>query len=108
MGDGFRVDLSALTDAYEGVHATIESMGKRQVSDIDAPADAFGHDRLADAVADFCDRWNDGVSNLVEDAKEISGRLAQCLHAYRQTDEAARAHLEGIVQCTNGEDPAAE
>lgn len=108
MGDGFRVDLSALADASEGVQATIEAMGQRKVGDIDAPSDAFGHDRLAETVADFCDRWNEGVNNLVEDAEEISGRLAQCLQDYRQTDEAAQAHFEGIIQSSTGDDPAAE
>lgn len=106
MGDGFRVDLPALTRAAEGVQETIDSMNKQQVSDIDCPAEAFGHDRLATTVADFCDRWNQGVGNLTEDAKEISGRLAHCVQVYRQVDEAAQAHFEGIVQ-SPGDNPAA-
>ncbi|MBB5156457.1 hypothetical protein [Saccharopolyspora phatthalungensis] len=87
---------------------TIDAMNRRKVSDIDCPADAFGHERLVTTVAEFCDRWNTGVRNLTDDAKEISGRLALCVQVYRQTDEAARAHFEGIVQRTTGEDPAAE
>ncbi|TDD48997.1 hypothetical protein E1288_20980 [Saccharopolyspora elongata] len=106
--DGFRVDLTALTHASEGVRDTINAMNRRKVSDIDSPADAFGHDRLATTVADFCDRWNEGVSNLTEDAKEISGRLDHCVQAYRHTDEAARAHFEGILQRAGGDDPAAQ
>ncbi|MEV0052632.1 hypothetical protein AB0H34_19275 [Saccharopolyspora shandongensis] len=49
--DGFRVDLTALTHASEGVRDTINAMNRRKVSDIDSPADAFGHDRLATTVA---------------------------------------------------------
>lgn len=108
MAGGFRVDLVALTDAADGVRTTLEAMRKRPVSDIDAPADAFGHARLAATVADFCDRWNEGVTNLVADAEEISGRLDHSVHAYRQADEAARAHVEGLLQRGSGEDPAAE
>ncbi|MCA1186164.1 hypothetical protein LCD36_06855 [Saccharopolyspora sp. 6T] len=48
------------------------------------------------------------MSNLVEDAEEIFGRLAQCLQDYRQTDEAARAHFEGIIQSSSGDCSAAE
>ncbi|MEV6228004.1 hypothetical protein AB0L88_09020 [Saccharopolyspora shandongensis] len=106
--DGFRVDLTALTHASEGVRDTINAMNRRKVSDIDSPADAFGHDRLATTVTEFCDRWNEGVSNLTEDAKEISGRLDRCVQAYRHTEEAARAHFEGILQRAGGDDPAAQ
>ncbi|MEY8042171.1 hypothetical protein AB8O55_22385 [Saccharopolyspora cebuensis] len=105
--DGFRVDLTALTDASDGVRDTIDSMNKRSVSDIDCPAEAFGHDRLAATVAEFCGRWDHGVANLVDDAKEVSGRLAHCVQVYRETDEAARAQMEGVVQRAAGDDPAA-
>ncbi|SDY00441.1 hypothetical protein SAMN05216215_1018110 [Saccharopolyspora shandongensis] len=106
--DGFRVDLTALTGASKGVRDTIESMNDRKVSDVDCPADAFGHDRLATTVDEFCNRWNEGVTNLTDDAKEVSARLDYCAKAYLQTDEAARAHFEGIVQRTGGDDPAAQ
>lgn len=106
MTEGFRVDLSALSSAAEGVQETIDSMNKRQVRDIDCPADAFGHDRLATTVANFCDRWNLGVHNLIDDAQEISGRLAHCVQVYRQTDAAVQAHFEGMVHAP-GDDPAA-
>ncbi|MCI2424030.1 hypothetical protein MOQ72_42185 [Saccharopolyspora sp. K220] len=78
------------------------------MSDIDCPAEAFGHGRLATTVAEFCDRWNQGVVNLADDGAEIAGRLAQCVEVYRLTDEAVRVHFEGIVQRVAGDDPAAE
>ncbi|PKW14300.1 hypothetical protein [Saccharopolyspora spinosa] len=108
MTDGFRVDLPALTQASEGVNETIESVRKQPVRDIDCPVDAFGHDRLATTVAEFCDRWDQGVVNLADDGAEIAGRLAQCVEVYRRTDEAVQAHFEGVVQRLTGEDPAAE
>lgn len=93
MVEGFRVDLTALTNASEGVKETIVSTNRKPVSDLDPPAETFGHDRLATTVTDFCDRWNQGVTHLTEDVKEISGRLDQCVQDYRQTEEAAHAHL---------------
>lgn len=108
MGDGFRVDLSALTKASEGVDETLNSIAKKRVRDIVSPAEAFGHARLATTVAEFTDRWDQGVTNLTQDGQEIAGRLAHCAQVYRETDEAARAHLEGVVVRSAGEDPAAQ
>lgn len=104
--DGFRVDLTALTRASDGIRETIDSTNRKPVSDLDPPAETFGHDRLASTVTDFCERWNQGVGHLAEDAKEISGRLQQCVQQYRQTEEAAHAHLHGMIQRPHGEDPA--
>lgn len=108
MPDGFRVDLSALQNASEGVNETIESVRKQPVRDIDCPADSFGHDRLATVTAEFADRWDQGVVNLADDGAEIANRLTQCVEAYQRTDEAVRAHFEGIVQRQAGDDPAAQ
>lgn len=108
MVDGFRVDLTALGHASRGVRETIEAMNRKPVQDLDCPAEAVGHLRLATTVSEFCDRWDAGISNLADDAEEISGRLEQCVHDYHRTDEAARAHLEGIIARASGEDPAAE
>jgi hypothetical protein len=107
MPDGFRVDLTALQQASEGVNETIDSVRRQPVSSIDCPAEDFGHGRLATVVAEFCDRWNQGVANLADDGAEIAGQLVQCLDVYRRTDEAIQAHFEGIVQRVAGEDPAA-
>lgn len=108
MVDGFRVDLTALDHAAQGVRETIDAMNRKPVEDLDCPAEAFGHQRLATTVSEYCDRWEIGVSNLAEDAEEVSGRLDQCVQDYRRTDEAARAHLAGVIARASGEDPAAE
>ncbi|SFT09559.1 hypothetical protein SAMN05660874_05671 [Saccharopolyspora flava] len=97
MADGFRVDLDALTGASDGVRATVEAMARKKVADIDCPADAFGHDRLSGVVREFCDRWDVGVANLSDDGAEIASRLSHSVEVYRRTDEAARAHLHGLL-----------
>ncbi|WP_229679869.1 hypothetical protein [Saccharopolyspora thermophila] len=90
------------------MNKTVESVLRQPVSDIDCPAEAFGHGRLATTVAEFCERWDEGVSNLADDGAEIAARLAQCVEVYRRTDEAVHAHFNGIVQRATGEDPAAQ
>lgn len=107
MSEGFRVDLHALEEASQGVSDTVHAVRKDRVADIDAGVE-FGHDRLAGTVTDFCDRWDLGVAHLVKDGSEVARRLAHCAQVYRQTDEAARTQLEGLIGRSVGGDPAAE
>ncbi|MBB5152542.1 hypothetical protein [Saccharopolyspora phatthalungensis] len=106
MADGFRVDLAALKDAADGVSGTLEQVSRRRVSDIDCDKAAMGHSRLADTVEDFCSRWSLGVDNLAKDAKEISGRLTECVKSYEEVDQGAQDRLDQILQ-GGGPDPAA-
>lgn len=107
MADGVSVDLGALRNAAEGVTDTLNALATRKVSDIDAPRNAFGHDSLADAVIDFCDRWNIGVSHLANDAAEVANRLNHCVLAYEHADRTAHQSLDGILRLL-GSDPAAQ
>lgn len=79
MTDGFYVDFAALQQAAEGVTDVLSAMATKQVSDIDAPRPAFGHDSLGDKVADFCDRWNIGVGHLASDAHEVADQASRLL-----------------------------
>lgn len=87
---------------------TLTAMATRKASDIDAPKHAFGHDRLADTVADFCDRWELGVEHLAKDAAAFADRLNASVTAYLHVDAAVRKKFDGIVQRASGPDPAAE
>ncbi|WP_406689347.1 hypothetical protein REH65_25040 [Saccharopolyspora sp. ID03-671] len=106
MSEGFRVDLHALEEASKGVSDTVQAARKDRVADLDTGVE-FGHERLAGTVTDFCDRWDLGVAHLVTDGSEVGGRLVHCVQVYRQTDEAARAQLEGLITRPAGNDPAA-
>ncbi|MBB5159725.1 hypothetical protein [Saccharopolyspora phatthalungensis] len=105
MADGFRVDLTALKDAADGVSGTLEQVSRRKVSDIDCDKAAMGHGRLADTVEDFRNRWSLGVENLAKDAQEISGRLTECVKSYEALDQGARDRFDEILQ-GSGDDPA--
>ncbi|HEX6501358.1 MAG TPA: hypothetical protein VF054_20350 [Micromonosporaceae bacterium] len=108
MADGFFVDFGALYKAAEGVTDTLGAMATRKVSDVDAPKHAFGHDRLAGTVADFCDRWEIGVEHLTKDAQAIADQLNACVNAYLHVDATIRKTFDGIVQRASGPDPAAQ
>lgn len=107
MADGFSVDLGALRKAASGISTTLDAMATKKVSDIDAPKDAFGHDELASAVVDFCDRWNIGVSHLASDGGEVSDRLNHCVKSYEAAERHIQVSAQGILQSSSGTDPGA-
>ncbi|WP_103352182.1 hypothetical protein [Amycolatopsis sp. CA-128772] len=105
MAEGFSVDLGALEKAAEGVSNTLDELAAKRVRDIDAEKGAFGHNALADTVADFCDRWEIGVEHLAKDGQEVSDRLTRSVAAYLKVDNSAKGHLDGVLQRLSGEDP---
>ncbi|MEV4056202.1 hypothetical protein AB0J55_33775 [Amycolatopsis sp. NPDC049688] len=105
MAEGFSVDLGALEKAAEGVNNTLDELAAKKVKDIDADKGAFGHDDLADTVADFCERWEIGVEHLAKDGQEISDRLTRSVTAYLKVDSTAKGHLDGVLQRSGGDDP---
>ncbi|WP_411121343.1 hypothetical protein [Streptomyces sp. x-19] len=107
MQGGFSVDLDALRKAASGIRTTLDAMATKKVSDIDAPKDDFGHDELASAVADFCDRWNIGVSHLASDGAEVSDRLDHCVKSYEKAEQHIQLSAKDILQSSSGTDPGA-
>lgn len=107
MADGFSVDLDALRKAATGISTTLDAMATKKVSDIDAPRDAFGHDALASAVSDFCDRWNIGVSHLASDGSQVTDRLNHCVQSYEAAERHIQLSAEGVLRSSSGADPGA-
>jgi hypothetical protein len=107
MAEGFRVDLTALTQAAEGVTGTLDALDARQVSDIDGDKGVMGHDHLAETLSDFCDRWQLGVQNLAKDAQAIAGQLTESVVAYQKVEQANHRQFTGILENPTGPDPAA-
>lgn len=94
-GDGFSVDVEALTGAGQGIKDLLGLLDRQQVEDIDCDADAVGHEGLAEKLESFCDRWQVGVENLLEDGKQIATRLLDCAEAYRSREQATADALGG-------------
>jgi hypothetical protein len=101
VGSGFRVDLSALTAASQGIDGVLYDIGNNKVSDIEVDPPTVGHDRLASSISDFCDRWNLGVNNLAKDGQAVADRLNSSVEAYDRTEKA----ITGVFSGT-GNDPA--
>jgi hypothetical protein len=106
MSGGFRVDLSALVSASEGVNGVTTGLRDNKVSGLGNGA-SYGDEALAAAMAGFCDRWETGVQNLVTDASQVARRLALSAAAYARAEHVNVALAQGVMQRRSGPDPAA-
>jgi hypothetical protein len=108
VSNGFRVDLGALEDAATGVNQTLNDLAAKKIDQLDGRKAAYGHQRLADTIADFCDRWELGVEHLATDGQEIASRLSHSVQSYLEVDRAAKGRMDGTLQRPTGPDPAAD
>lgn len=102
MATGFHVDLTALGQAVSGINQTLDEVQAHAVSAVNCAGSAYGHDGLASIMADFCDRWQLGVTNLATDAQQIAVQLNN-MQAY----ELADTNLSEVFQGPANTDPAA-
>lgn len=93
MAESFRVDLTALAQAAQGVDGILDALAAQSVGNIPHDAAAFGHPLLASTFADFLSRWDRGVNNLGSDGREIADRLTANVNAYTEAEEDTRRHL---------------
>jgi hypothetical protein len=110
LSGGFKVDLGALVQAAGGVNGTITDVQNNKASDIGGSGADYGGDELAATVSGFCARWEIGVENLANDAREVATRLylsAANYANYARAEKTVIAHLAGILQSRTGTDPAA-
>jgi hypothetical protein len=108
MSEGFRVDLGALEDAAIGINTSLNDLKAIRVDDLDGRAPDYGHDRLANQVADFCDRWELGVEHLATDGQEVAARLSHAVQSYLKVDQFAKGRMDGVLQRFSGPDPAVD
>ena len=78
------------------------------IDDLDGRKADYGHDKLAETIADFCDRWELGVEHLATDGQEVASRLSHSVQAYLKVDQAAKGRMDGIFARPTGPDPAAD
>jgi len=103
--DGFLVDLDAISNAANGIQATMDEMATLRVSDLTLSADDLGSDEIARAYEDFVARWDVGVVNLEKDGDTIISGLQRCASVYRATEEAAAQDFRGMISRAGGPDP---
>jgi hypothetical protein len=107
VSGGFKVDLGALVQAAEGVNGTMTDLQNNKVSDIGGAEAEYGDDELAATVSNFCARWEIGVQNLANDARQVASRLYLSAANYAKAEKTVIAHLSGVLESRTGTDPAA-
>src|SRR4030081_3780526 len=103
VATGFSVDLPALGQAVSGINGTLDEVQAHDVSAVNCASSAYGHDNLASTMADFCDRWQLGITNLAKDAQGIATQLNSNLQAYEEAD----TNLSQVFRGPASADPAA-
>jgi hypothetical protein len=100
----FSVDLQSLVTAAQGTAEAVQLMKEKDVEDFVPTEDACGSEVVWDAVAEFKDRWERGLNNMVKDVEELSGRLGRVAMTYvefdrdgNQTLTAATPHLSPLT-----------
>jgi hypothetical protein len=105
MDDGYQVDLAALRAAADGIARTVGQVSAHPVSSLSTGAGSLGHERLAAALTGFCERWQAGVTHLVEDGRAAGEHLGVAAAAYVRTEDATRGAVDSVLQ-RPGPDPA--
>lgn len=94
--DGFRVDVAALDQASKGINDTLSQLARHRVDTLDGQSAAVGHDRLAAALSEFCQRWQRGVGTLAADARGLAGELSRCAAHYHHVDQNVQDQLSEL------------
>lgn len=98
MAESYYVDVAAVNAAVAGIRETADAVSVTRVRQLAAPAQAYGHPGLAQAVADFCVRWDAGVEHLRTDVKEIVTRLHEGAAGYELAELQASSDVRSTRQ----------
>jgi hypothetical protein len=93
----FAVDLKALVEAAQGTAEAIQLMRDKDVEDFVPPEQACGSAVVWEAVAEFKDRWERGLNDMVRDVEEVSGRLGKVAMNYAEFDRTGHDALVAAV-----------
>jgi hypothetical protein len=94
-GPGFHVEIEVLEAAGTGIAGSVADQERSPLADLDRGAQTYGHEGLHGAMKTFCNRWNEGLDILLDDAGAIGDILARAAHQYRTVDQVAAASLTG-------------
>jgi hypothetical protein len=96
--DGFFVDPDGLSDADAGVGRLLRNLDELADIPPELQADAFGNAELAKSVAEFGDRWQDGIKNISADAESLREGLGATADHYRRVDEGIAAEFDRLSE----------
>jgi hypothetical protein len=98
----FSVDPAVLTGVAAALEQAVTATRLDGVEDIDCRAGTLGHDGLAAALQDFCDRWGHGLAHLTTDGRDLADSLTQTAATYAEADRTARHALQPTAAALAG------
>jgi hypothetical protein len=93
----FEVDLQSLVKAAQGMNDTLQVFKDKDVEDLVPTSDDLGNDTVWDAVAEFKDRWEEGMNNLCHDVEEMAGRIGKIAMNYAELDKEGRDGMSKVA-----------
>ncbi len=114
--EAFGVNLDDLSAAEKGVRDAVSELGgmagwgkselgaegQGLVQGIDAAAGSVGHDKLAEALQTFAERWEWGIRYLVDDGVDTADALRDTRAWYERVDDEAVSLLKQGMQAAIG------
>ena len=107
MGQGYEVDLLAMSESADGITHAVDTVSAHPVDATNASVTTLGHGRLAETLGDFAHRWQKGIENLTEDGRAIAAAVTAARDTYAATDADSGHRLDSVVRVDAGPDPAA-
>ena len=93
----FEVDLPSLVKAAQGMNDTLQLFKDKDVEDLVPTEDDLGNGTVWDAVAEFKDRWEEGMNNLCHDVEEMAGRIGKIAMNYAELDKDGRDAMAKVA-----------
>lgn len=98
----FEVDLPSLVEAAQGLNESLQLFRDKDVEDLVPSEDDLGSDVVWDAVAEFKDRWEEGMNNLCHDVEEMAGRLGKIAMNYAELDKEGQDAMSRVKATVAG------
>ena len=98
----FEVDLPALVEAAQGLNDALKLFKDKDVEDLVPTEDDLGNGTVWDAVAEFKDRWEEGMNKLCHDVEEMAGRVGKIAMNYAELDKEGRDAMAKVAATAAG------
>jgi len=96
----YEVVADELVEASKSVRQITASAKSGLLEVLPQLATTIGQDRLAETLAEFCARWDTGLSHLVGDGEAMSQRLTSCARNYLNNEDATLDGYQHLLSCT--------
>lgn len=111
MSDGFAVDRAALAETAKGLTGAIDALKSVGITEDAEVGMGFSNLALsasqagavAQSLSSFCQKWNWGVTGMVQDGYEFGSRLGLSVSLYNDAETQAEGSVKQLVASVAGD-----